>query len=77
MVDTSYLHLSIGPSGDFHNHVQDRLLFVGIERNIVERRDGHSIFFDKDTVFEGVGRSDLPYRVASRGIGVVTPLADR
>ena len=54
-----YLKLSIGPSGNLDNHVQDGLLLVGIEGNIVEGRDGHAILLDVDAVLEGVGSRDL------------------
>ena len=33
----TYLHLSIGPSWDLDDHVQNGLLLVGIQRDIVER----------------------------------------
>jgi hypothetical protein len=31
-----YLHLSIGPSGNFNNHVEDGLLGIGIEWDVVK-----------------------------------------
>jgi hypothetical protein len=33
------LHLAIGPSWDFDNHVEDSLGLIGVEGNIVEWRD--------------------------------------
>lgn len=55
----TYLHLAIGPAGDLNDHVQDGLLLVGIEGDIMERRDGHAIFLDVDAVLQGVGAPDL------------------
>lgn len=57
---SSYLHLSIGPAGHLNDHVEDGLLWVGIERDIVERRDGLAILLDKDAVLQGIWGSNLP-----------------
>lgn len=72
----THLHLRIGPSGDFHDHVEHRLLFIGIQRDIVERRQRHSILLDEDAVLQGIGRTVLPDGVHGRGPGVVAFLAD-
>lgn len=55
----SYLKLGIGPSGNLDNHVEDGLLLVGIERDVVEGRDGDAILLNVDAVLEGVGSRDL------------------
>jgi hypothetical protein len=54
-----HLQLSIGPSWDFNNHIQHRLLLVGIQGDIVERRQWLPIFLDKGTELECVGGADL------------------
>lgn len=41
----NYLQFSIGPSGDFNNHVQDGFFSIGVKRDIVERRNDFSILF--------------------------------
>lgn len=61
-----YLELGVGPSRDLNNHVEDGLLLVGIEGNIVEGRDGNAILLKVDTVFQGVGRSNLANAVGGR-----------
>lgn len=53
------LKLSISPSRNLNNHVQDGLLLVGIEGNIVEGGDGNAILFDVDTVLQGVWSGNL------------------
>jgi hypothetical protein len=58
------LHFAIGPSWDLNDHIQDGLLLIGIERDIVEGRDGDAILFNIDSVLQGVGRTILPDRVA-------------
>lgn len=55
----SYLELGIGPSRNLNNHVQDGLLLVGIERDVVEGRDGDAILLDVDAVLESVGSRNL------------------
>lgn len=66
----TYLKLGIGPAGDLNNHVEDGLLLVGVQRDIVERRDGHAILLDVDAVLEGVRGSDLAKAVLrSHGCG--------
>jgi hypothetical protein len=62
----TYLHLAIGPARDLNDHVQDGLLLVCIQRDIVERRDGHAIFLDVNAVLQGIGTRDLS-RLVGRG----------
>lgn len=57
------LHLGIGPARDLDDHVEDRLLLVGVEGDVVEWRNGNAILFDVDAVLKGVRGSDLPRRV--------------
>jgi hypothetical protein len=59
MRDFAYLHLSIGPSWNFHNHVQDCLLLIGIEGHIVKWRNWDTILLDVDSVLESIGGGDL------------------
>ena len=35
--ELAYFHLCVSPSWDFDNHIQHRLLLVGIQRNVMER----------------------------------------
>ena len=60
------LLLGIGPAGNLNNHVEHGLLVIGIERDIVEGRDGRSILFDIDSVLDGVGLANLTHRVFRR-----------
>ena len=55
----SYLLLGVGPAGDLNDHVQDGLLLVGVERNVVEGRDGDTILLNEHTVLESVWGTDL------------------
>lgn len=55
-VTVTHLELGIGPAGNLNNHVEDSLLLVGIERDIVEGRDGDAILLDVDAVLQSVGR---------------------
>ena len=32
----TYLHLGIRPSWNFHNHIEDSLLLVGVQGNVME-----------------------------------------
>ena len=54
-----YLLLRIGPPGDLDNHVQHRLLLIGIQRDIVERRARHAILLNIDAVLEGMGSANF------------------
>lgn len=56
---SSHLHLRIGPARDLNDHVEDGLLLIGIQRDVVEGRDGDAILLDVDAVLEGVRRADL------------------
>lgn len=55
----AHLHLGVGPSWDLNDHVHDGLLLVGVERDIVERRDWLAILLDVDAVLQGVWGTDL------------------
>jgi hypothetical protein len=65
------LKLSIGPSRNLDNHVQDVLLLVGVERNIVEGGDGLAILLDVNTVLEGVGSRNLADGVVGGHVGLL------
>jgi hypothetical protein len=56
---STHLHLGIGPTGHLDDHVEDRLLLIGIEGNIVPWRDQLAVLLDEDAVLECVRRSDL------------------
>jgi hypothetical protein len=62
----THLHLAIGPARDLNDHVQDGLLLVGVQRDIVEGRDGHAILLDVDAVLQRVGAADLAGLVGGR-----------
>jgi hypothetical protein len=63
----THLHLRIRPAGDLDDHVEDRLLLIGIEGDVVEGRDGDAILLDEDAVLEGVGSADLAGSVWAGG----------
>ena len=63
------LLFGVGPAGDLDNHVEDGLLVIGVQRDIVERRDGHAILLDVDAVLQGVGLADLAGDVGHGGVG--------
>jgi len=65
----TYLLLGVGPAGDLDDHVQDGLLLVGVERDVVEGRDGHAILLDVDAVLESVRSADLARGEDARGVG--------
>jgi hypothetical protein len=65
----SHLHLRIGPSRDLHDHVEDSLLFIGIQRDVVEGRDGDAILLDEDAVLEGVGGTNPARSVLTTSFG--------
>ena len=44
------LHLSVGPSGDFDDHIEDTGVLVGEERDIVEARHDAAILLDENAV---------------------------
>lgn len=72
-LEDSYLHLRICPTGDFNNHVQYRLLLIGVQRDIVEGGNDNAIFLNVDPMIECVGLAQLPHCVAHgdmmRGLG--------
>jgi hypothetical protein len=57
------LLLRVGPTRNLHDHVQDRLLLVGVEGDVVEGRDGHAILLDVDAVLERVRSADFAGRI--------------
>lgn len=63
----SYLLLGVGPAGDLNDHVQDGLLLIGVERNVVEGRDGDAILLNEHTVLESVWGTNLADRVRHVG----------
>lgn len=65
----TYLLLGVGPAGDLDDHVEDGLLLVGVERDVVEGRDGHAILLDVDAVLKGVRSTDLARGEDARGVG--------
>jgi hypothetical protein len=71
MLTVTYLELGIGPSRNLDNHVQDSLLLVGVERNIMERRNGLAILLDVDSVLEGVGSRNLADGVVGGHVGLL------
>lgn len=54
----THLHLCVGPAGHLNNHVEDRLLLVGIQRDVVPWRDELAVLLNEDAVLERVGRAD-------------------
>ena len=65
---SAYLLLSVGPTRNLNNHVQNSLLLVGVQRNIVEGRDGHAILLDVHTVLESVGGTDFADGIRHGGV---------
>jgi hypothetical protein len=63
----THLHLGVGPAGHLNNHVEDRLLLVGIQGNVVPWRDELSVLLNEDAVLERVGRANLAGRVCHVG----------
>lgn len=61
---SAYLLLRVGPARDLHHHVQDGLLGIGVERDIVEGRDGLAVLLDVDAVLQGEGSTDLADAIA-------------
>lgn len=51
--------LGVGPSWNLHNHVENGLLLVGIQWDVMERRNNLSIFLNEDLVVQSVGGTDL------------------
>ena len=73
----AYLLLSVGPARDLNNHVQDVLLLIGVERDIVERRDGDAILLVVDTVLQRVGLANLADGVGHGVLLVLRGIGDR
>lgn len=67
----TYLLLRIGPPRDLDDHVEHRLLLIGVQRDVVEGRAGHAILLDVDAVLERVGSTNLASRELGRRAGVV------
>lgn len=44
-------HLSIGPTRNLYNHVEDSIVLVGEKRDVMERRDNGAVLFDEHSVF--------------------------
>lgn len=65
----AHLKLGVGPARNLNHHVQDGLLGIGVQGNIVERRDGDAILLDVHPVLEGVGGSDLADGVGRHVVG--------
>lgn len=73
----TYLLLGVGPARDLNNHVQDGLLLIGVERDIVERRDGDAILLVVDTVLQRVGLANLADGVRHGVLLVLRGTSDR
>lgn len=73
----THLEFGIGPARNLNNHVEDGLLLVGIERNVVERRDGNAILLNVDAVLQGVLGSNLANRVLGSHCGSGTSAGRR
>lgn len=63
-----YLLLGVCPARNLDNHVKNVLLLIGIQRNIVERRDRDTILLDVHTVLESVGGADFADGVRHGGV---------
>lgn len=63
----AYLLLGVGPAGNLNDHVENSLLSIGVERDIVERRDGLAILLDVHPVVQGEGLADLADSVGHCG----------
>ena len=60
----AHLLLRVGPAGDLNDHVQDGLLGIGVERDVVEGRDGLAVLLDEDAVLQGKRSAHLADAVA-------------
>lgn len=65
-VSRTDLLLGIGPARDLDNHVEDGLLLIGVERDVVEGRQGHAVLLDVHAVLQRVGRGHLADAVLGR-----------
>jgi hypothetical protein len=54
----THLHLRIGPAGHLDDHVEDRLLLIGKQRDVVPWRDELAVLLDEDAVLERIGRAN-------------------
>ena len=61
----AHLLLRVGPAGDLNDHVQDGLLGIGVERDVVEGRDGMAVLLDEDAVLQGKRSAHLANGVAA------------
>lgn len=43
-------HLGVGPTRNFHNHVEDGTSFIGEKRNVMERGEDGSVLLQEDAV---------------------------
>ena len=66
----TYLLLRVRPPRNLHHHVQHRLLLIGVQRDIVERRERHAVLLNVDAVLERVRRRDLAGGEDGRGLGL-------
>lgn len=65
---SAYLLLGVGPARNLNDHIQNVLLLIGIQRNIVERRDRDAILLDVHTVLESVGGADFANGIRHGGV---------
>ena len=72
----THLHLGISPSWNLHDHVENSLLLIGIQRDIMKWGQRCSILFDVDAVLKCVGCPILSDRVSGGGIGMIALVAD-
>lgn len=52
------LHFGVSPSGNLNNHVQDSLLFIGIQGDVMKGGHGLAILFDENSVLQSVGSTN-------------------
>ena len=45
------LHLGVGPSRNFDDHVEDTGILISKERNVVEGRNGNAVLFQINAMF--------------------------
>jgi len=60
------LHLGVGPSRNFDDHVEDALTLISKKGDIMEWRDDGAILLDEDAMFKGVGSTDEARGVLER-----------
>ena len=54
------LHLCLSPPRDLNNHIEHRLLVVGIEGNVVEGRAWLPVLLDVDAVLRRMSSANFP-----------------